>query len=90
MSNGIAQVQKQISDVPDPLSAFRGMPAISTAVPQAYYVGRLIVELWEQPDISDAAGIALQIDPANGDSTALLHRIAAALPPRLSGLPTSS
>ncbi len=68
------------SGAPDPLADFRHRPIIGEAQGKTY-VGRVIVELWEDssaPD--DARGIAMSADAVNGDHAALARRVAAALP----------
>jgi len=71
------------SAAPDPLTEFQGRPTISVGGPPSIYVGRVMVELWEDPTISDAHLLTYAVDAATGDSRTLLARIAAALPIRL-------
>jgi len=81
-------IMPQEKEVHDPLKGFYGKPIVSEEIPgENRYLGRIIVELYEAPDISsDANGLAFTTDPAHqaGISAAdLLERIAAALPVRI-------
>lgn len=72
-----------VESVPDPLADYHGKPLISQASPRCKYLGRIIVELWEQPGFSDAQSIALSVQGTESVGTAeLLQRIAEALPIR--------
>lgn len=76
---------------PDPLQNYYGKPLIGEAGPSMKYVGRLIIELYEQPYSSDANSLVLAFDPAPGESQGdLVKRIAAALPERLKSIPFRS
>jgi hypothetical protein len=76
---------------PDPLQNHYGKPLIGVVFPSMKYVGRLIIELYEQPGSSDANSLVLGMDPAPGESQAdLVKRIAAALPERVKSIPFHS
>lgn len=70
-----------------PLAGTGGKPLISKETPDMHFVGRVIIELYEGPQVkSDAHGFALSISPAIGSSLSqkeLLKRIADALPARV-------
>lgn len=72
---------------PNPLAGTGGKPLIGKESPGHRYVGRVIVELYEGPDIrSDADGLVMIISPSLTSSLSqqdLLKRIAAALPGRV-------
>ena len=70
----------------DPLENLYGKPMISQENPDTRYLGRVIIELYESPGASDAAGLAYTIDPASGtniDEKTLIKRIADALSLRI-------
>lgn len=68
----------------DPLANSQGGPILGQQREMVYYVGRVIVELWEPRSGSDDSySIACSIDAANGDKKTLLKRVAAALPARV-------
>ncbi len=77
--------QTSISAATDPLVPYQGRPLISAGDDRSAYAGRVIIELWGRPNSSDAGGLAYQIDAVDGNNAALIQRIAAALPIRLSG-----
>jgi len=73
-----------ISDIQDPLADYQARPIISAATsPDAQYIGRVVIELWAQPQSSDAGGLAYTVDAVNSDQASLLQRAAAALTFRL-------
>lgn len=57
----------QEKEVHDPLKGFHGKPIVGEEIPgETRYLGRIIVELYEAPDISsDANGLAFTVDPAH-------------------------
>lgn len=66
---------------PDPLADYRDRPIISRAGPSKTYVGRVIVELWEDQDNpDDAHSMTVSAEAHDGDNAALLKRVATALP----------
>ncbi len=68
----------------DPLANHIGMPILGQQGPNAQFVGRVIVELWENNDgKDDSYHIAFSVDAVSGDEKALLKRVAAALPARV-------
>lgn len=84
MANG-ALGQVQVVTAADPLAGYHDQPVISDGGPQARYIGRVIIELWEplsQPN--DVGGLAYTSEAVDGNNVALLQRIARALPLRLS------
>lgn len=70
-----------------PLAGTGGKPLIGRETPTHRFIGRVIVELFEGPEIfSDANGLCFIISPgldADVDDEELLKRIAAALPLRI-------
>lgn len=80
--------QWQKRDVPgsasDPLANYQGVPILGQQRDSAYYVGRVIVELWEpESGLDDSYSFACSIEAVNGDNKSLLRRVAAALPARV-------
>lgn len=71
----------------NPLAGTGGKPLIGRETPTQHFVGRVIVELFEGPDItSDANGLVFSIGAgldADIDDEELLRRISAALPLRI-------
>ncbi len=72
----------------DPLADWVGRPLISAG--SGHYVGRLIIELWENHNpltgekLADSFGLAYAPNPAPGeDSDDLIYRISAAFPVRI-------
>lgn len=79
------------SSQPDPLSAYLDQPMIAHPGPNSRYVGRVIVELYENgSEKSDASKIAYTVDAIEGNYDTLALRIAKALVARLSQKQTSS
>jgi hypothetical protein len=58
--------------------------------PDASYVGRVVIELWENQSASDSQNIAFTSDAANGEAGALLQRISSALVQRVAQTPNIS
>lgn len=76
--------QQQVSSVDDPLEGYHKKPIISRGGPNATYLGRVVIELWDDassPD--DAAKIAMAVDAVGGDHATFLERVASALTQRL-------
>ncbi|MGH2442953.1 MAG: hypothetical protein ACRDFX_07310 [Chloroflexota bacterium] len=77
---------------PDPLGSWHGRPMISHPSQRGNFVGRVVIELWDQGDAApsrapsqrDAAGLVLLVDPAIDAVPApeLLSRVVASLPLR--------
>lgn len=71
----------------DSLTGMGGKPMLGREGPDKHFVGRVIIELFEGPNIdSDAHGFVMSISPALTSSLSqqeLLKRIAAALPDRV-------
>jgi hypothetical protein len=64
----------------DPLQAYRKKPIISHAGSDATYVGRIIIELWSDDNMTDDAEmIAITADAVDGKHAKLLDRITHAL-----------
>lgn len=84
MSGPTRTWQSGTFEADDPLANYRKKPIISQGGPNATYVGRIIIELWEEgPATDDAQKIAISADAADGNHAKLLARIAASLPRRL-------
>lgn len=65
----------------DPLAAHHKKPVISSGGPNATYLGRIVIELWDTPEARDDADrIALTSDASDGKHADLLSRIVTALP----------
>ena len=76
--------KKQSSPVDDPLAAYHGKPVISHGGPNQHYLGRVVVELWEDGSTrDDSYKLALSSDAVDGNYTKLRQRVAAALPVRV-------
>jgi hypothetical protein len=63
---------------------YQKRPIITRGGPNQAYVGRVIIEMWEDassPD--DASKIAFVVDAVDGNHAAFLERVASALPQRL-------
>jgi len=72
--------QRQPTAVPDP---FGMHPIVSVGGPGASYAGRVIVEVWEAPNGTNAQLLTYSTAAAVGEDPALLERITTALPVRL-------
>ncbi len=80
---------------PDPMSSWHGRPMISQPLQHGAFIGRVVIELWDQGDATssrvpshrDAAGLVLLVDPAIDAVPApeLLRRVVASLPLRFPG-----
>jgi hypothetical protein len=79
MSNPSGTWESETSPVDDPLQNYQKRPIISEAVPNTTYVGRVIIELWEDGSSPDDKMIAMTAEAVNGRHPQLLDRIAAAL-----------
>lgn len=78
------QKQEASNSAVDPLANSIGVPILGQQGPNAQYMGRVIVELWETGDgKDDSYHIAFRIDAATGDEKTLLQRVAAALSARV-------
>ena len=70
--------------VDDPLKGSHKKPVISSGGPNATYVGRVIIELWDGTTARDDADrIAMVVGAVDGHHAELLERIATALTQRL-------
>jgi len=77
-------------EVPDPFAGFSGKPMFSGGGPTATYVGRVVIELWESPNMTDEQTMAITTDTTGSvDWKTLLQRVAAALPARIAHSPSS-
>ena len=75
----------EITEVNDPLANYQGQPIISRGSPTSTYLGRVVLELWQEGSTSnDADGLAVTADAVNENHNGLLQRVAAALPIRVS------
>ncbi len=77
--------KKEISSsTGDPLAHNIGMPILGQQGVNSTFVGRVIVELWEESDgLDDSYHIAFSIDAASGDEKTLLQRVSLALSARV-------
>lgn len=84
MSGSSGGWQVQQGPAPDPLKDYRKQPIISRAGPHSTYVGRVIIELYED-DMggTDAPNIAMTAGAVDGQHARLLERVAKALTTRL-------
>ncbi|HLW01833.1 MAG TPA: hypothetical protein VKT82_24480 [Ktedonobacterales bacterium] len=83
----------QPAPVDDPLAAYQGKPVISRGGANQHYLGRVVVELWDDGSPrDDAHKLALSSDAVDGQHAKLCQRIAAAFPARVQsdGASTSS
>lgn len=77
---------QSVGPVDDPLEHHRQRPVISVGAPGAKYLGRVVIELWDDGTGADVRNLAFGID-AIGDSAELLTRVVAAFPARASSAP---
>jgi hypothetical protein len=84
----MSQWQAKVTKENNPLTILSGQPIISEAGPGSQYLGRVIIELWDNsdhPDKTGSATLAYQVDPgANGplNQIELLDRASSAFPAR--------
>jgi hypothetical protein len=84
MSHQSSSWSSQQSTVPDPLKGYQRVPIISGGGPNSKYLGRVIIELWQEDGASDDSKmIAISADAVDGKHAQLLPRIAAALAQRM-------
>jgi hypothetical protein len=70
-----------VESADDPLAAYHLKPVISSGGPNATYLGRIVIELWDTPEArDDAYRIAMTSEEVDGKHADLLARLAAALP----------
>jgi hypothetical protein len=68
----------------DPLSGYQGRPILGQQGPNAKYLGRVIVELWEtNSTTNDSNNIAVSAGAVDEDNATFIERIAAALSERV-------
>jgi hypothetical protein len=71
-------------DVDDPLKDCRKRPIISDAGPNATFVGRVIIEMWEDgSSLDDGQKLAIVPNAMDGKHAQFLERVAAALALRM-------
>src|SRR5579884_95582 len=74
----------KVSSADDPLVGYQNKPIISSGQGNQQYLGRVIVEIWENDSAhDDSYKIAFLADAIDGNNEKLLQRVAAALPTRL-------
>jgi hypothetical protein len=67
--------------VDDPLAAYQGKPVIASGGANQQYLGRVVVELWEDgSQIDDAQKLTISSDAVDGNHLQIRERIAKALP----------
>ena len=67
--------------VDDPLAAYQGKPVISRGGPNQQYLGRVVVELWDDGSPRDDSDkLSLSSDAVDGNHLHIRERIAKALP----------
>jgi len=71
------------TEVDDPLKGYDKKPVISRGGPNATYVGRVIIEMWDGVGRDDGDRIAMVVGAMDGHHGEFLERIAAALTLRL-------
>lgn len=68
----------------DPLAAYHGQPMIANPGPKSTYLGRIIVEFYEDGSTKpDANKIAFSVDAVDGNHDSFAMRVAKALVARL-------
>ncbi len=76
--------QQSTNQHADPLSAYHNLPIVSEPGPNQKYIGRVIIELYEDGSTrSDASKIAYSATSVDGNSKAFALRVAQALIARL-------
>ncbi len=76
--------QQETNQTGDPLSGYQGRPILGQQGPNARYLGRVIVELWEtQNTMNDSYNIAISSGAVDEDNATLIERIAGALVTRV-------
>lgn len=76
--------KQEINQSGDPLSGYQGKPILGQQGPNARYLGRVIVELWEIKDAkNDSYNIAISSGAVDRDNATLIERIAVALSARV-------
>lgn len=76
--------KQETNQMGDPLSGYRGEPILGKQGPNARYLGRVIVELWEiNSTKNDSYNIAISAGAVDEDNSTLIERIAAALSSRV-------
>lgn len=85
MSGSSGTWKAESSPVDDPLQAYRKKPVISrVGSSNATYLGRVVIELWSDGDVSDDAKMmAITADAVDGKHAKLLERITHALSRKL-------
>ncbi|GHO59990.1 hypothetical protein [Ktedonobacter robiniae] len=64
----------------DPLSSHQGQPLLGQQEASSQYLGRVVVELWDDGrQVDDSYKIVFSVDAIDGNAEALLQRIAPAL-----------
>lgn len=67
--------------VADPLAPFHRKPVMSSGGPNASYLGRVVIEMWDFPEARDDSDrIAVSSDAMDDKHADLLARVAKALP----------
>jgi hypothetical protein len=74
----------------EPLAPYAGTPILGSQGPGAVFLGRVVVEVWQQPGKAGSdpsRGISFSSEAVDGDHRGLLRRVAATLPQRVAKLP---
>ena len=80
----MSQWNHQKTQAPDPLTNYQYQPILSTPGPNDNYLGRVIIELYDDGSTRpDAAKIAYSAAAVDGNNAQLAARIAQALVERL-------
>jgi hypothetical protein len=83
------QTKNTQSSTSDPFQNFRAQPMLGQGPANKHYVGRVVIEIWDDgSSMDDANKIIFTADAVDGNHSALLKRIAAALFKRSQGSAT--